>query len=190
MLADFGENLTLPADAYVDEAVFEWELDHVFRGGWVCVGRATDLVAPGQIRAVEVGGEGVLLARDAEGALTAFSNVCRHRGHELAPVGDPIDARSIRCPYHSWSYRFDGLLRAAPTLTQSPGFQMTDYPLISFPVEDFLGWVWVDLSGSARPIAENFGNLAGLATPYQPAPRRKAASITSRRGCGSAAPWT
>lgn len=29
MLDDFGENPTPPADAYVHEAVFDWELDHV-----------------------------------------------------------------------------------------------------------------------------------------------------------------
>ncbi len=159
----------MPSDAYVDHAVLAWEMDHVFRGGWVCVGRSADLVSPGQVRAVNVGEEGVLLARDSDGNLSAFSNVCRHRGHELAPVGDPIDVRSIRCPYHSWSYRFDGSLRAAPTLTQSPGFDMADYPLIPFQVEDYLGWVWVDMSASTRPVADHFGNLATLAAPYQTA---------------------
>ncbi len=142
-------------------------MENVFRKGWVCVGRSNDLLSGGQIRAVEVGGEGVLLVRDSEGTLTAFSNVCRHRGHELAPIGVAIDVRSIRCPYHSWSYRFDGSLRAAPELTQTPGFQMADYPLISIAVSEYLGWVWIDLSGSATPIADNFGNLAGITAPYQ-----------------------
>jgi Rieske 2Fe-2S family protein len=108
VVAPFGQNLTLPADAYVAEEVFDWEMDNIFRSTWVCVGRGDELVRRGQIRAVDVSGEGVLLARDGEGVLTAFSNVCRHRGHELAPVGDAIDARLIRCPYHSWSYRFNG----------------------------------------------------------------------------------
>jgi glycine betaine catabolism A len=167
VVADFGRSLTLPAAAYIDPNVLEWELENVFRGGWVCVGRSDDLLSANQIRAVQVGGEGVLLARDGEGSLSAFSNVCRHRGHELAPVGAPIDVRSIRCPYHSWSYRFDGSLRAAPTITQGPDFDMADYPLIPVAASDYLGWVWVDLSSTAGPIAEHFGNLAELSAPYQ-----------------------
>lgn len=167
VIADFGENLTLPAAAYTDPAVLEWEMENVFRSGWVCIGRSDEMLGREQMRAVDVGGEGVLLVRDADGALTAFSNVCRHRGHELAPVGgDPIDVRSIRCPYHSWSYRLDGSLRAAPTLTQTPGFDMGDYPLIPVDVAEYLGWLWVDLTASAPDIVEHFGNLAELAAPY------------------------
>jgi Rieske 2Fe-2S family protein len=177
VIADFGENLTLPADAYLDPAVLEWEIEHVFRSGWVCIGRSNELLGPEQMRAVDVGGEGVLLVRGGDGALTGFSNVCRHRGHELAPVGgDAIDIRSIRCPYHAWSYRFDGTLRAAPTLTQTPGFDMGDYPLVPVGVAEYLGWLWVDLTGNAEDIAENFGNLAELAAPYDTERLRTAAT--------------
>jgi Rieske 2Fe-2S family protein len=167
VVAPFGQNRTLPAAAYNSQEVFDWEMENIFQSTWVCVGRADELVAAGQIRAIEVAGEGVLLARDLEGSLTAFSNVCRHRGHELAPVGDPIDARLIRCPYHSWSYRFNGDLRAAPTFTQTPGFDMSEFPLVGIAVTEYLGWIWVDLSGEATPIEEHFGNLAEKAEPYE-----------------------
>ena len=167
LLAPFGRNLTLPADAYVSEEVFDWEIDHIFGSTWVCVGRREELVAPGQIRAVRVSNESVLITRDQAGKLSAFSNVCRHRGHELAPVGTAIDARLIRCPYHSWSYRFDGSLRAAPTFTQSPDFDMDDYPLIPISISEFGGWVWIDLSGSAPAIESYFGNLVEMIAPYE-----------------------
>jgi Rieske 2Fe-2S family protein len=179
VVAPFGENLTLPADAYLSEEVFEWELANLFRSSWVCVGRSDELVSPGQIRAVDVAGEGVLLARDRDTAeLTGFSNVCRHRGHELAPVGDAIDARLIRCPYHAWSYRFNGDLRAAPTFTQTPGFDLSDYPLVAISVAEYLGWVWVDLSGDAPPIEGHFGNLAGY-TPVYETERIRTAAVHS-----------
>jgi glycine betaine catabolism A len=73
--APSGQNRTLTADAYLSQEVFDWELENIFKSTWVCVGRGDELVAPGQIRAIDVAGEGVLLARDREGALTAFSNV-------------------------------------------------------------------------------------------------------------------
>src|SRR3954463_10834747 len=76
---------TLPAEAYVSDAVFSWERDHLFRGTWVCAGRAPE---PGSIAAVEVANESILLSRDEGGGLRAFYNVCRHRGHELLRVGE------------------------------------------------------------------------------------------------------
>jgi Rieske 2Fe-2S family protein len=167
VLKGFGESLTFPADAYLSPQVLEWELDHLWRSNWVCVGRLDELLAPGQLRAIDVAGEGVLLSREQDGRLRAFSNVCRHRGHELAPIGAAFDARQIRCPYHSWSYRFDGSLRQAPRFTQSIAFDTADYPLVDIGVARYGGWVWIDLSGTAPDIEEHFGNLADIAAPYE-----------------------
>jgi len=167
VIARFGENRTLPAPAYTDDDVLKWEKENLFGGTWVCVGRTDELLTPGQIRAIESNGESVLLVRAADGTLTAFSNVCRHRGHELAPVGDAIDARLIQCPYHAWSYGFDGALRGAPTFTQTPGFDKSEFPLITVGVADFCGWLWIDLSGKAPDIEAHFGNLADLIAPYE-----------------------
>lgn len=163
----FEASRTFTADAYTSSEVFDWEMDNLFRSSWICVGRGADLVGSGQIRSIDVAGEGVLLARDGDGQLRAFSNVCRHRGHELAPEGEAIEARLIRCPYHSWSYRFDGSLRAAPTFAQTPGFDMDEFPLIAVDVAEYLGWAWVDLSGTAPAPEDLFGNLAELAEPYE-----------------------
>ena len=168
VIDDFGQNLTLPADAYTSPDVLAWEKSNLWQSTWVCVGRLEELVAPRQVRAVELGEESVLLVRDEDGTLRAFSNVCRHRGHELAPVGDAIDIRLIRCPYHSWSYRMDGSLRAAPTFTQSPTFDAGEFSLISIGVDVLGGWVFVDLSGSAQPLASHFGNLAEIISDYEP----------------------
>ena len=168
VIDDFGQNLTLPSAAYTSPEVLEWEKENLWQSTWVCVGRLEELVARRQVRAVDLGDESVLLVRDEDGTLRAFSNVCRHRGHELAPVGDAIDVRLIRCPYHSWSYRLDGSLRAAPTFTQSPTFDATEFPLISISVGVLGGWVFVDLSGSSPPLESHFGNLADMISPYEP----------------------
>ncbi len=56
----------LPREAYVDEAVFEWEREHFFTRGWLCVGLSGDLAAPGDQRAEWVGNGGVLLTRERD----------------------------------------------------------------------------------------------------------------------------
>ena len=168
ILRPFGTSRTLPAVAYRSQEVFDWERENVFDGGWICLGRTDELLQPGQIRALEHGSESFLITRSSEGVVHGFSNVCRHRGHPLLEPGEAIDARLIRCPYHSWSYRFDGSLRAAPTLTQSADFDPSQWPLSGVRVGEYLGWLFLDLSGSAPELPENFGNLTEVLAPFRP----------------------
>lgn len=165
-LVPFGSSAGLPSAAYRSSEVYDWEVEQFFAGTWFCVGRLADLLAPGQLRGVRVGAESVLLARDAD-EVRAFSNVCRHRGHELAPIGDAFDARLIRCPYHSWTYRFDGSLKTAPTFSGSADFVEDDYPLVPVTFDTWNGWAFVNLDGRAGPLADHVGNLAGALGPYE-----------------------
>src|ERR671910_504354 len=93
--------MSLPAEAYTDAAVLDWEKEHFFDGSWVCVGRSWDLRSVGDRCAVALGHESALLTRDEEGNLKAFYNVCRHRGHVLAEVGESSSVSFTRCPSHA-----------------------------------------------------------------------------------------
>src|SRR6266511_4771712 len=42
-----GESVMLPAAAYIDADVYDWERRHVFGGGWTCLGRVDDLTGSG-----------------------------------------------------------------------------------------------------------------------------------------------
>jgi phenylpropionate dioxygenase-like ring-hydroxylating dioxygenase large terminal subunit len=165
VLAPFGRSTGLPSEAYLSPDVFEWEITHFFEGSWFCVGRDRDLVGPGQARAVAVGDQTALLVKDDE-MLRVFSNVCRHRGHELAPVGSAFDTRYIRCPYHAWTYRLDGSLATAPTFTATAGFDASDYPLLELNTKTWNGWLFVNLDGAAGSLARHVGNLDGILADF------------------------
>jgi nitrite reductase/ring-hydroxylating ferredoxin subunit len=120
-LASFGTSRMLPRAAYVDEAVLAWERTYLF-DGWVCVGRTSDLAAAGSLHAYSMGDYGVLLSRDRQGRLRAFENACRHRGHELLPCGGASEPKAIVCPYHAWTYGFDGQLIGAPGFKDAEGY--------------------------------------------------------------------
>src|ERR671920_279044 len=91
------EATQLPPRSYVDEHVAAWEAEHLFLGGWVCVGHAQPLASRG-----------------------AF-NVCRHRGARL--VSEPEGTmRRLQCPYHAWCYGFDGSLKSAPHTEEIENF--------------------------------------------------------------------
>ncbi|HEY4703165.1 MAG TPA: SRPBCC family protein, partial [Streptosporangiaceae bacterium] len=166
-LRPFGQSRMLPPAAYVDPAVFAWEQRHFFAGGWLCVGRSDQLPRPGDQRAEDVGAGSVLLVRGEDGALRAFANTCRHRGHELLPCGQTVNARAIVCPYHSWAYSLQGGLRAAAGFRSQPGFDETAWGLTELPVTEWHGLVFVDGSGTAGPLAAALSELDPIVAPYE-----------------------
>ena len=166
-LAPFGESRMLPRAAYVDPAVFEWEKRHMFGAGWVCVGRSDQVAAPGDMHAEPVGTGSVLLTRAEDGALHAFANTCRHRGHELLPCGASAQQKVIICPYHSWTYALTGNLRAAAGFKNRPGFATAEWGLVELPVTEWHGLVFVDESGKAGPLAAGLGSLEEHIAPYE-----------------------
>ncbi len=163
----FGASRTLPSAAYLSDDVLSWEQEHFFEGGWVCVGRADDLAASGDQKAVRIGDEGVLLVRSADGRLNGFSNTCRHRGHELLEPGTSRNLRAIKCPYHAWVYGLDGELNGAPRFSEVPGFDRSDYPLVPVRVAEWNGWIFVNTSADAEDLATYVGNLDELLAPWE-----------------------
>ena len=164
----FGGSRTLPAEAYTSQAVFDWEVEHFFEGGWVCVGRAEDLASPGDQRAFRIGGEGILVVRDLEGTLRGFYNTCRHRGHELLEPGTSRNLRAIKCPYHAWVFQLDGTLGAAPRFGDQEGFDKADYPLVAARIHEWHGWIFVNPDGAAPAFEDYVGNLDELLGAWEP----------------------
>ncbi len=156
----------LPREAYVDAEVLTWERDFFFRRGWVCAGRADALAELGQQRAIAVGDEGVLLVRGSDGVLRGFSNSCRHRGHELLPCGGATTGKAIVCPYHAWVYGFEGELKGVPPLHRDDVPDRSPFSLNPVRIEEWQGFVMVNLSGDAAPLAEHFEGLDEIFDRY------------------------
>jgi Rieske 2Fe-2S family protein len=166
-LRPFGQSVMLPRAAYVDQAVFEWEQQHFFGSGWLCVGRSDQVANAGDQRAEPIGAGSVLLTRDDVGVLHAFANTCRHRGHELLPCGASVNQGVVICPYHAWTYDLKGELRAAAGFKSRPGFEADQWGLVELPVVEWHGLIFVDGSGQAAPLQEALGSLDELVAPYE-----------------------
>jgi Rieske 2Fe-2S family protein len=166
----------LPGAAFTDPAVLRWELDHVFAGGWLCVGHLDQVRERGQYVMAEVGEESVFVIADDDGEPHAFLNTCRHRGSRLVDEPEGRVAR-LQCPYHAWSYRFDGSLRNAPHTEGIEAFDPACFGLKAVRVAVVEGLVLVDLSGAAPPADEHVGELASLLARYRTGDLRRAGRI-------------
>ncbi|MER7044634.1 aromatic ring-hydroxylating oxygenase subunit alpha [Streptomyces jumonjinensis] len=137
---------TLPGHCYTSPEVFAREQENIFESLWFCAVRSAELDAPGAFRTVPVGRESVLITRNGEGEPRAFLNVCRHRGARLCTEESGAVRRTLRCPYHAWSYDLDGALVAAPNLARMPDVDRAAYGLRAVALREWLGYVWVCLA--------------------------------------------
>jgi len=165
-----GLEPALPSSWYRSERIFALEKERIFCRDWICVAREEELSERGAWRVLDVLGESLLLLRNREGKLRAFYNVCRHRGSRLcrdpdgpqpqAQLPGGIAAGRITCPYHQWTYDFDGQLVAAPHLAAEPGFDKSQFSLYPAAVECWGGFVFLNLSPAAAPPLAS--QLAGI----------------------------
>jgi glycine betaine catabolism A len=166
----------LPGAAFTDPAVLRWEIDEVFQGGWLCVGHVDQVRERGQYVMAQIGDESVLVIADDHGEPHALLNTCRHRGSRLVDEPEGRLAR-LQCPYHAWSYGFDGSLRNAPHTDGIEDFDKACFGLKAVRAATVEGLVLVDLSGSAPPVGEHVGELAPLLARYRTAELRRARRI-------------
>ena len=152
----------LPKQMYVDEAHWQHERERVLFHGWFCVGRVDDLglTEPERVAVVDVVGESVLVTSDGQGVLHAAYNVCRHRGSQVVPVDTDAPlctaARSLRCPYHSWTYSLGGEMLRAP---HTDGLDPAEFRLHPVAVDTWGGFVFVHLTPAedTEPLAAAVG---------------------------------
>ncbi|MEM9203321.1 MAG: aromatic ring-hydroxylating dioxygenase subunit alpha [Actinomycetota bacterium] len=149
----------LNPSAYVDDRFFALEQELVFERAWVTVGLAAEAEV-GRMLVRQVGQKSILITRDGDGEVRGFYNSCRHRGTEIAEADCDI-AGTIRCPYHRWSYRTDGTLKAAPRFEDVPRdeFDKADFSLKPVRVATWGVLLFACLDPDTPPLEEWLGDL-------------------------------
>ncbi|MCE2517909.1 MAG: aromatic ring-hydroxylating dioxygenase subunit alpha [Alphaproteobacteria bacterium] len=160
---------SMPGWYYSDPSLFEIEKKHVLSAGWMCSGHSSEIPKPGMYYTVTLADEAVVVLRDRDGKLRAYSNVCRHRGMKL--VEGAGKAMVLTCPYHAWSYHLDGTLNKAPYMDEVESFDPAACSLPEFKVEEWMGFIFVNISGDAAPLAPGMAALEPHLANYRPEDR-------------------
>ncbi len=176
-----GLQAALPREHYVDHAHWRREREIVLLREWTCIGRLDELglsatgspgLVPERLAVVDLLGESVLVTTDAQGQLHAHHNVCRHRGSQVVPdppAGPspvPCAVRSLRCPYHSWTYGLDGRLVHAPH-TEGTDLDPSTFGLHPVGAAAWGGWLWLHgQPDAAPPLLDSLGTVPGKVARY------------------------
>jgi phenylpropionate dioxygenase-like ring-hydroxylating dioxygenase large terminal subunit len=148
----------VPLAPYYDEDWYRRERERVFRGGWLLIGRAERLAAPGDylVKDLPVLDTSVLVVRGEDGALRAFHNSCRHRGNRVAAGGGGHFERAIQCGFHGWTYALDGTLAYVPDEACFFDLDRARLPLAPLACDTWKGFVFVNTDPAPRETLAQF----------------------------------
>lgn len=155
--SDLSRAATLPARWYTDPRMLELENNKIFGRTWQAVGHARKVANPGDYFACEVMGEPLVVARGEDGVLRAFSNVCRHRASTIA-AGEG-NCRTLRCPYHGWTYGLDGKLLGQPEFEGVNDWDRASICLPAVALETWGPFVFVKIAPEGPALAEVLGDI-------------------------------
>jgi phenylpropionate dioxygenase-like ring-hydroxylating dioxygenase large terminal subunit len=147
----------VPGFVYTSPEIFALEKEKIFMKDWLCVGRVEEIENPGDYLALHVLGEPVLLTRGSDGAVNAFSNICLHRGVEVATGSG--NRRSFTCPFHGWTYNLEGRLVGAPLMKEAEGFDPAACRLSPIRTEVWKSWIFLTFDADAPPLAQHVAPL-------------------------------
>jgi choline monooxygenase len=171
---------TLASRFYTDAHMLDVERERIFRRTWQLVGtlgqpcgnaaagaNSTErtISDPETYFTADVCGEPVVVVRDKQGTLRAFSNVCRHRAGPIA-LGSGCK-NVLRCQYHGWTYTLDGRLIGTPDVDGVEFFDRSTMGMVPLRCEVWGQFIFVNFDLNAPPLAAFLGEIPEKARGFQ-----------------------
>ena len=148
-------------ELFVNEAIYQQELEQIFTRAWLFVGHESQIPKPGDYFVSCMGEESVILCRDREEQIHVFLNSCRHRGMKVCRY-DEGNTPVFTCPYHGWSFATDGKLVGVPYFKEAYHGKLdkSQWGLVEVAqLVNYKGTVWATWEPSAPPFLDYLGEM-------------------------------
>mgnify|MGYP001185425345 CR=1 FL=1 len=147
----------LPGYIYTSPEIFAEEKERIFMVDWLCMARVEEFPNLGDYKTFDVMGDPIAIARGPDG-LSAFSNICAHRGVEV--FQGQGNGKSFSCPYHGWTYDLEGKLLGAPYMKENQSFDPKVCRLPPLKLDTWAGFVFVNFNMDAPPLSTHVADFA------------------------------
>ncbi len=147
-----------------DFAEREWE--NMWTKVWVIAGREADIPNAGDYLRFDLGRESFIVVRQASGEISAFYNLCHHRGNQL--VFEPFgNVKSFKCKFHDWEWAVDGRLKGYKDPGSfKPGVMDDKPPLTPVMCDTWGGFVFITMNEDPMPLLDYLGPFPAQLAGY------------------------
>ena len=156
---------TVSRELYVNEDVFQQELEQIFGRCWLFIGHESLVPNPGDFVITRMGTEEILLVRDRKDKqIRAFLNSCRHRGEKVCRY-DQGNALVFTCPFHAWTYDSAGRLVGAAGINNPASYagalDRDEWGLVEVgQFKNYHGTLWATWDKKAPSFEDYLGPFA------------------------------
>jgi phenylpropionate dioxygenase-like ring-hydroxylating dioxygenase large terminal subunit len=156
---------TVSRELYVNEDVFQQELEQIFGRCWLFIGHESQVPNPGDFTITRMGTEEVLVVRDRKDKqIRAFLNSCRHRGEKVCRY-DQGNALVFTCPFHAWTYDSAGRLVGAAGINTPASYagalDRNEWGLVEVgKFKNYHGTLWATWDKKAPDLEDYLGPFA------------------------------
>ena len=134
----------LPNECYTNSDYLTIERERIFKDKWSVIGVGSSVPNVGDAQPYNLLGIPLIILRNKERKVRVFHNVCSHRGFKL--LDKPCSLKNVlRCPYHSWSYDFNGKLVATPHIGGLNIHETEKFDKSSSNLKEVRTKVWMDI---------------------------------------------
>jgi nitrite reductase/ring-hydroxylating ferredoxin subunit len=162
---DYLGSADVSYDAYLSPDYAAREEEQMWSKVWQMACRLEEIPKPRDFIVYDIADTSILVVRQDDGSVKAFINSCRHRGMQLAKSGARGHAAMIRCPFHGWTWDTKGDLKSIPCSWDFPHVDKTEFGLDPVHVDQWGGFVFVNLAESPQPLRGYLEVLPDLNLP-------------------------
>jgi phenylpropionate dioxygenase-like ring-hydroxylating dioxygenase large terminal subunit len=170
---ELTEPVTIGAEAYISEEYARQERDKLWRKVWQQVGRVEEIPEVGDYLTYEILDDSIVVVRTAPDKISAYHNVCPHRGRRL--VDTPKGARNtcgrkkqFICGFHGFRYNLDGeCIHVSEKQDWNGALTPQRTHLGEVKVGTWGGWIWINMDPGCEPLRDYLEPAASILDPFE-----------------------
>lgn len=165
--ANIADYRVVSTDRFIGEAGKAIEEEKLWSKTWLLAGFASDLKDKGDWFRFDIGPQSLIIVRSAPGEVSAFYNVCKHRGNELVQEDFGKGFDCFTCIVHSWRFNLKGKnVRVTDRESFAPEVFDQDLDLTPVHVREWSGMIFVSMAKTPIPFEEFYGDLMPMIESY------------------------
>jgi nitrite reductase/ring-hydroxylating ferredoxin subunit len=160
------EPVVVPVEAYISSEYAKQEGKKLWSKVWQVACREEEIPNVGDFYTYDIADESVIVTRTLPDEITAYRNVCPHRGRKI--TGGCGHAKGFYCRYHGWQWNLDGSNKKVLDRGDWGGALSDEYVrLKTAKVGRWAGFVFINLDPNCEPLETFLATVPHWLDPFE-----------------------